>query len=79
MSTEKFIAIGPFCWGAGETIAEARKQLRRAAREVGSSLTKNGYLVYRCHPDSSVSDLGGIEHPRGETPMVVLDTRPKKG
>lgn len=71
-----YIAIGPNAWGKGATQMEAIKLMRK---NVSSSNRKYGYLVYECHPDSTVDQVcGGIEYPKGYQPKQVADTRPKK-
>lgn len=63
----------PGHWAKADSIDEAAKRLRQIA---GSKFFRdNGYKVFRCHPDTSVGDLGGFRYPidGGYEPVEILD------
>jgi hypothetical protein len=76
MDTSNYIHIAIISnfWGSGETANEAVKQMRRAGG--GSQMTKHGYIVYRVHPDFTISNVdGSVFTPIGHPVVRVLDKR----
>lgn len=64
-----FIAIGPHCWGKAASKPDAVKIMRRNWPRM---IQKNAeYSVYSCHPDTEVTDMGGLSYPRTHPPVLV--------
>lgn len=82
MTERIYIAVGPHCWGKGDTSREAVKNMRR---NVPTMLKGNGeFGVYSCHPESRVTEFGDLAYPKAEKPPVLVsrgnigDTRQRR-
>ena len=59
----KFIVVGPYVWGKGDSEAEAMQKAKRA--NSGSALPKA--IVYEVSDDTTVDEgLGGFCYPAGD-------------
>lgn len=57
----EYIAVGPNCWGKGESAGDAVKQMRANL----PSMVKTGdYVVYSCPRNSRVTEFGELAYPR---------------
>ena len=70
----KYIAMAPNYWGAGETLEEAKTNLKKAVR--GTNLRPGyPYFIYKCHPKTTVDGMGSFSYPRtlddSSRPVVV--------
>lgn len=70
-----YIAVGPFCWGRDKTIKGALQNAKKnfPGRSVARNIKKGEpcYRVFEVHPDSYVSEMGGITHPQAHPPKMV--------
>lgn len=67
LATFKILVLCQNYWGKGQTIKEA---LARIREESGRYPRK--YLVFACHPDTRVDDLGRLTYPR-DSPAREID------
>lgn len=68
----EYIAFGPWVWGRGATIAEAKRNVAVALR--GTMRAKQSYtvVVYEVGPDTTVDGMGGMGYPHnGPKPREV--------
>lgn len=65
-ANEILILIGPWIWGKGKTVATAFKNFRGAGYRVTDKV-----LAYHAHPDTHVTDMGGLEFPADHPPTEV--------
>lgn len=66
----KIICIAPFAWGKGRTVTEAKKHCRKniAWIYVKGDATMSTYF---CHPDTHVTDMGGLSYPKDKPPFLI--------
>jgi len=70
----EYLAITANYWGSGKTEAEALRNCR--AQDGGNHVRRFGYVMWRIHPDSQVSDVdGSIYYPVGHPAIRVKDAR----
>ncbi len=70
----KFIAIGPFCWGKGDTQETAVKNCRKEAPRRGSFYYQGAFrcMVFASSDDAATVDgMGAIRHAHGATVKKV--------
>lgn len=71
-----FIAMGPFCWGRGETVERAIENMKK---EWPGHIEEGGFSVYECEdPGAEVSETGGITRAAGTKVERVKDGTCKK-
>lgn len=69
-----YLAMTANFWGMAKSEQDALRNVRGAGGK--GSLGKYGYVLYRCHPDTEISEVdGGMVHPRGSPPIRVADHR----
>lgn len=80
----KLICIGPFCWGKGATREEAMKNAAVNCSG-GMRVLKRHYLIYECHPLTTVDGMGAFCYPSGpesqqdlNKPRLVEEVKPKE-
>lgn len=61
----------PNYWARGETLAEARKNLRANGGSVDGP-----WRVHSVHPETYVNDYGQINHPTGTPPVMLAEHNP---
>ena len=64
--------IIPNYWGKGATIAEAKKALEAQYGKITGRDKPKQWRVRSVHPDSYVSDMGGITYPSHDHPPLVI-------
>ena len=70
----KYIAIGPNCWGRGETKEAAMRNCAKAGP--GMRTLKKHYLLYEVDDEAEVEEVfGGIRTPAGRTPARLVENR----
>jgi len=69
----RYLAMTANFWGMAKSEKDALRNVRGAGGK--SSLDKNGYILYRVHPDTEIEGLGNFLHPIGERPIKVADHR----
>jgi hypothetical protein len=62
----KVLVIGDRVWGRGPTLPEALEAVRKA-----NGRKPREYIVYACHPDTRVDDMGYMRHPKGFEPKEI--------
>lgn len=68
------LVVGDRCWGRGKTVEEA---LAKARKEGGAAGVRS-YAVFLAAADSHVDEVnGGIFHPSGLRPAVIMRHVPK--
>lgn len=65
-----FIAVGPYCFGRGKTQIGA---VKLAAKNLPSYCNKQTvvYQVFEAHPDTEVTEMGGLRYPVKHKPRTV--------
>jgi hypothetical protein len=73
-----YLAMTLHSWATEkDSEAEAVKSLRGYAGY--STMRDYGYVTYRIHPDSEISNIdGGIMHPKGHPPIKLTDRIKKR-
>ena len=75
--TLEYIAIGPFVWGRGATIDEAKKKMKYMLR--GSSVKPGySYYVYEVGPDTTVDGMGSLSYPMAGPKPKIVEQRVRK-
>lgn len=64
LALRDYMAIVPNEYAHGATIKEALKR-------VGKRALGKGVVVYKCHPEARVNDMGYLEYPKGTTAELV--------
>ena len=70
----KFIVIGQYCWGKGDTEEQA---LANARKEGGASGVKR-HLVYSVHDETYVDGMGCLCYPTEYKPVLIKRVIGKK-
>lgn len=72
-----YLAVGPNCWGRGNTVSEA---LRNARKNLPAYNLREGALlcVYRVTPEAYVDDFGAITYPTGDPIPEFIKAVPVK-
>lgn len=79
MANDKYIAIGPLCYGIAET-EEKAVRLMKKSQPYKKSGQKIKYRVFLCHPESTVSlHDGSISYPLPHEPQLVKEVGFPKG
>ena len=60
-----YIAIGMNIWGKAPTMLKA---LENASEQ---DSRKSEFILYHCHPKTSISEMGGLCYPEGEHPTTL--------
>lgn len=69
----EYIAIGPFCWGRGET---REKALAAARKEYGRKWRGVPFTIYLVPKGAEVTEMGGFRFP-ADADIVEVETVPK--
>lgn len=68
-----YIARGPHCWGRATdpraAIRKARKELSRLY--LNTATGHPTFVVHQVHPETTVTELGGLAYPRAHPPKLV--------
>ncbi len=78
MGVVEYIAIGPFAWGKGSTIKQAKL---RMISNVPRCYVKPGYpyQVFETYGDCEVSEIdGGISYPKDRPAPKIVEERQRK-
>lgn len=70
MKHKIYIAIGSFCWGRGLSKDDAIRNCRKAKP---AWVKWRKPKVYECHPETTVTGMGGLEFPTGHEPKLVAE------
>jgi len=70
----KILAIGDRCWGKGNSVDEAIKNMRQHAPPEA----RNRYILYVCHPDTRVCEDGALAFPHDIPPKEIQRKGVKK-
>ena len=76
MDSIEYIAVGPFAWGKGATVKQAKARMRR---NIPGWITPGySYKVYETHGGCEVSEIdGGILFNRNQPPKIVEERKRK--
>lgn len=69
----EYVAIGPFCWGRGETRAAA---FAAARKEYGRDWRKAQFVIYLVPKGAEVTEMGGFRFP-ADAECIEVDRVPK--
>ena len=69
--TKCFMAIGQWCWAKADTVRAAKAKLRAQGAQCS--------VVYRCHPETYIDDMGlSLRWPKAaEAPVEVWVSKRK--
>jgi len=77
MSTIEYIAVGPFSWGKGATIKQAKSRMH--LNVPGWIERGYSYKVFETQGDCEVSEIdGGISYPKDRPAPKVVEERKRK-
>jgi hypothetical protein len=71
-----FLALTANFWGKGPTASSALTQVEKAGGKV--TLQKCGYVMYKVHPETEVTGMGGFSHPKGQASYQDVRTLERK-
>lgn len=75
-----FLAIGPFGWGRGSTVAEAVRNCKRQVvwMYVRRDVNAVDIKVWDVSTDTTVSGLGGLAYPTAAPPVEVQTVKARR-
>lgn len=72
MSKLKVIYIGPNCWGRGDSVDQAYRNMRKELPYAHRRMHRKRFLAFRVHPKTHVDMVdGGLICPVGHPPVKL--------